>query len=328
MGMKRAVLIGIRFLIAFAILYLLFSRIPLSNVISTLASTKLNYLIFASILTIISQLIVAYRLKFFTSIQGMSLTALQVFEINLATAFYGLFLPGGNLTGGAIRFYKLSVNDKKIAEAFASLALDRITATIALCNVGIVFWLIQVPSDSQYIIISMAAILFILILSIVILMISRRALQVSRMIDLNKVSFIASSSRKFFDTIDRFRNYSISAIVFILGISVISQILGVIVYYILALSLGIEISLFAMGWIRCVVVLISMIPISIAGLGIREGSLILLLRPFGVSDEEALALSLLVFVVNAVFIGFIGGLLEGKNYFYKNLRLNKKQKSY
>lgn len=314
MGVKRAVLIGIRFLIAFAILYFLFSRIPLSNVISTLASTKLNYLIFASILTIISQLIAASRLKFFTRMQGMSLTALQVFEINLVTAFYGFFLPGGSLAGGVIRFYKLSINDKKITEAFASLALDRITATIALCIVGIVFWLIHFPSDSGYIIISMAAILFMLIISILITMTSKRILQVSRMIDLNKVSLVASSMRKFFDAIDRFRNFSISAVVFILGISVVSQILGVIVYYVLALSLGIEISFFAMGWIRCAVLLVVMVPISISGLGIREVSLLFLLSPYGVQGDKALALSLAIFGVTTVLIGVIGGLLEVRKF--------------
>lgn len=310
----RVVLIAIRFLIAFAILYFLFSRIPLPNVISTLASTKLNYLIFASILTILSYIIAAVRLKCFTSMQGLSLTTLQVFEINLATAFYGLILPGGNFTGGAIRFYKLSANDKKIAGAFVSLAMDRITATIALCIVGIAFWLVHAPSDSEFIIISMAAILFVLIFSTVIVVIGRRTPLVSRIVDLNKVSFIASYLRKFFDTTDRFRNYSTPSIVAILGISVVSQILGVIVYYILALSLHIEISFFAMGWIRCAVVLITMIPISISGLGVREGSLILLLKPYGIQDDESLALSFLVFTITVFLIGFIGGILEGRRF--------------
>jgi uncharacterized protein (TIRG00374 family) len=310
MGIKRAVLVGFRFLIAFAILLLLFSRIPLTNVISTLASAKLSYLIFASILTIFSYLIASYRLKCFTSLQGISLTALQVFEINLATAFYGLFLPGGNLTGGAIRFYKLSVNDKKIAEAFTSLVLDRITATIALCLAGIVFWLINSPLDSEYIVFSMAAILFILILAILISMSSKRILEVSKIFDLDKVSFIASTLRKFFDTIDRFRDCSIPAIVFILGISIITQIIGITVYYTLALSMDIEISFFAMGWIRSAVLLILLIPVSISGLGLREVSLLFLLRPYGVEDDKALALSLAIFGVTAVLIGLIGGLLE------------------
>ena len=53
-----------------------------------------------------------------------------------------------------------------------------------------------------------------------------------------------------------------------------------------------------------------MIPISIAGLGVREGLLILLLRPFAVLDEEALAFSLLVFAVNVVLVGLLGDLIE------------------
>lgn len=314
MSIKRAVLVGVRFLIAFAILYFLFRRIPLPNVISALGSTRLDYLIVASMLTVISQLIAAYRLKLFTSVQLISLTFPQVFEINLATAFYALFLPGGNLTGGVIRFYKLSINDKKTAEAFASLILDRITATIALCVVGIVFWMFDFPADSEYIMIGMAAILFMLIISIPLALSSERILRRSKIIDLTKVSIITSNLRKFSETINRFRNYSSRAVVFILCISVISQILGVIVYYLLALSLKIEMPFFAMGWIRCAVLLVVMIPISISGLGLREVSLLFLLRPYGVQDDKALALSLVIFGVTTVWIGLIGGLLEMRKF--------------
>ncbi|MGH7799264.1 MAG: hypothetical protein ACREOW_01370 [Thermodesulfobacteriota bacterium] len=101
------------------------------------------------------------------------------------------------MTGGAIRFYKLSINDRKIAEALASLASDPITVTIALCLVGIVFWLIQLPSNSKYIIIGMAIILFTLVLICVILIKGKKIVQVSRIIDLKGESFISSGFRKF-----------------------------------------------------------------------------------------------------------------------------------
>ncbi len=316
---KRVLFIGLRFIVAFSILYYLFNQIPVSNVISAMASAKLKYLIVAFFITILSQLIASYRLKFFTDKQGISLSSFQVFEINLATIFYGLFLPGGNLTGGAIRFYKLSINDKKITEAFASLASDRITATIALCIVGIVFWLIHLPSNSEYIIMGMAIILFALILLCVILVIGKKIVQVSKIIDLRSESFISSILRKFFDVIDRFRNYSIPSIAFIFILSVISQIFGVVAYYILALSLDIDISFFAMGWIRCAVVIVTMIPISLSGLGIREGALLLLLRPYGIQEDEALAFSLTVFTVTTIMVGLIGGLLEGRKFLLQNV---------
>jgi hypothetical protein len=55
-----------------------------------------------------------------------------------------------------------------------------------------------------------------------------------------------------------------------------------------------------------------MIPISISGLGVREGALLFLLKPYGVWGEEALALSLIIFGITVLLIGAIGGLLEGR----------------
>ena len=311
---KTVLLIGLRFFIAFAILYYLFSKIPLQNVISTIVSAKVSYLIFAFILTIISYLIAGYRLKCFTDRQGMSFSFYQVFEINIATVFYGLIFPGGNIAGGAIRFYKLSSQDKKMAEALASLALDRVTATIALCIVGIVFWLIHLPSNYSYLALMMGIVLFALILVSLLFVIGKNPIPVTKIIGLNDSSFISASLKKFSDTVKRFKEFSLDSIVFILSISIITQILGVIVYHLLALSLNIDISFLAIGWIRCSVVLITMIPITVSGIGIREGSLLLLLRTYGINEEDALAFSLLIFAVTIVMIGLIGAIMEGRKF--------------
>src|SRR3989304_7001163 len=307
---KTVLFIGLRFFIAFAILYYLFSKIPLQNVLSTVVSAKVSHLIFAFILTIISYLIARYRLKCFTDRQGMSFSFYQVFEINLATVFYGLIFPGGNIAGCAIRFYKLSSQDKKIAEALASLALDRVTATIALCVVGIVFWLIHLPSHSDYIFFIMAIVLFGLTLVSLLLVVGKNPVPVTKIIGLNDSYFVSTSIKKFVDTVKRFKEFSLDSIVFILSISIITQILGVIVYYLFALSLNIYISFLAIGWIRCSVVLITMIPITVSGIGLREGSLLLLLKTYGIGEEEALAFSLLIFAVTIVMIGLIGGVIE------------------
>jgi hypothetical protein len=314
MNINRALLAGLRFFIAFAIIYYLFSKIPLQNVISIVLSTKVSYLFFAFLLTIISQLITGYRLKFFTDKQGMSFSFYQVFEINLATLFYGLILPGGNITGGAIRFYKLSSQDKKMAEALASLALDRVTATVALCVVGIVFWLIHLPSNSGYLLFIMAVVLFGLILLSLSILVGKNPLPATMNIGLKNNSLISRGIKTFLDTMKRFQRISLGSIAFILSISIISQILGVIVYYILASSLNIDISFLALGWIRCIVVLITMIPISVSGVGIREGSILLLLRNYGIREEDALAFSLLIFAVTIVMIGLIGGIIEGRKF--------------
>ena len=61
-----------------------------------------------------------------------------------------------------------------------------------------------------------------------------------------------------------------------------------------------------MGWVRSIVQLVTVLPISIGGLGVREGALVLTLAWFGVADHDALALAILVFATTILAPGFVG----------------------
>jgi uncharacterized membrane protein YbhN (UPF0104 family) len=50
-----------------------------------------------------------------------------------------------------------------------------------------------------------------------------------------------------------------------------------------------------------------MIPISVAGLGLREAAAIGLLVPLGVGEAQAVGFSLLIFLVSPLIVGLIGG---------------------
>jgi uncharacterized protein (TIRG00374 family) len=299
-----------RIIIAFGILGYLFIKIPYQDVVVSLSSANLHYLISGLLLSILGHLIISLRLKILMDEQGMNLSLNRIFEINLSTTFYRLFLPGGAFFTGVIRFYKLSSFDKKRAETLASVAVDRIISAIALCIVGLLFWFLYFPSNSNYIALSMSLLLSGLILFSIIIYLNRGTDSAIKILDILNIDYVTSRIKKVFFALNRFRNLSSRSITIIFTVSIFTQILGIGVYYLLAMSLGIKISFFAMGWIRCVAVLISMIPMSIAGLGVREASLIFLLRPFSIVDDEALAFSLLVFAVNFVLVGLIGGLIE------------------
>jgi hypothetical protein len=79
--------------------------------------------------------------------------------------------------------------------------------------------------------------------------------------------------------------------------------------YLLAISLHIEITFYNLGWIRSVITIISSLPISVSGIGVREGGLIMLLERFSVPGSEAVALSFLILGCS-VFVGLVGGLME------------------
>ena len=75
-----------------------------------------------------------------------------------------------------------------------------------------------------------------------------------------------------------------------------------------------EIGFASLAWVRSAVQLAAMLPISLAGIGIREGGFIVLLEPYGVPNDEAVALGILVFSSLILNAG-VGAVLEARGVF-------------
>ena len=86
---------------------------------------------------------------------------------------------------------------------------------------------------------------------------------------------------------------STSDLLYKLTLSITTNLLNSISFYFIALSLGIGVSLTDFIIIIPLVTIIMMVPISIAGWGVREGALVLLGSAIGISAPAALAISLL-----------------------------------
>lgn len=90
--------------------------------------------------------------------------------------------------------------------------------------------------------------------------------------------------------------------------SLVIQLLGFLAVYVLAKGLSISLSFLSILIFLPLIIIISLIPISISGIGLREGAFVFLLRLVGVSSDMAVALSLLWFlsVIAASLWGLIG----------------------
>lgn len=310
--MKKRLWVILRFAVAFVIILYLLSKISLSDVISSILSANLIYLLSAIVFNLLVWFVTSYRLKFFSDNQGLNISTFQAFEINLSTVFYSLFLPGGNLAGGAVKFYKLSRKDNKMSAALVALALDRIFATIALCGVGLLFWVISVPDDSGLVVLIMISILTGLAALCFFIFIDKDQRTIGKLLGLANRVYESPRLKNSVKNLSTLGNVTLTSLTFMIIMSVIAQLISVIIYYLLLLSIDVKVPLLALGWIRSVVILVTMIPISISGLGLRESSFILLLSAFGVSDNQAFAYSIIVFAVINVIPGLLGGLLESR----------------
>jgi uncharacterized membrane protein YbhN (UPF0104 family) len=103
--------------------------------------------------------------------------------------------------------------------------------------------------------------------------------------------------------------------------TIVFEAFGILAMYLLALSLDLPITIIQIGWIRSVILLISMVPITFAGIGVRDSGLILLLGIYGVAAPDAVALSFLILLGNFV-LALVGGIFELRNTIFSTLSRN------
>jgi uncharacterized membrane protein YbhN (UPF0104 family) len=94
----------------------------------------------------------------------------------------------------------------------------------------------------------------------------------------------------------------------VLGLSVLVQFANVLVLFILARGLSIDLAFGLFVIFMPTVLFLSMLPISIAGWGVREGAMVGALAVVGVPTHQSLALSI-CFGLALVFISLPGGLV-------------------
>ncbi len=93
--------------------------------------------------------------------------------------------------------------------------------------------------------------------------------------------------------------------------SVTLQLLIVLQYSMLAIALDVPVSPLALGVVIPVVTLITLVPVSINGIGLRETALAVLGAPFGVGAADAVAMAWIV-LTGTVMYAVIGGLVYAR----------------
>lgn len=306
----------LRLVVGVAILYYIFTFIPFADVLAAIASAKSSFLALAFLVLVAERFTAALRVRILTDRVGMSLSVFKIWEINTLATFYGMFLPG-ELAGGAVRWYKMSQPNKKRAEAAAVITFGRLIDTIMLLLLGMVFWFADPPPFANP---AIAAVFFAILGGLLLalwLSLSRRAMSLLlRPVQANAerlgMRSLYGILEKVLESVRRYRHLSAREVAALGGLTLLRHLLSLLILFFFALALEIEIGFVNLGWIRSLVNVVTLIPISFSGLGIREGSLVLLLEPYGVPGTSAVALSFLTFITHIV-VASAGGLLEVKN---------------
>lgn len=314
---KRYIKFGLRLSLAIAAMALLFTQVPFTDVWYQATQAHTHWLLAAIAMGLATQLAVAWRLSALTRWQGLPFTTYKLFELNLATLFYGLFLPGQNFTGIAIRFYRLSADQKHYAAVGVALLVDRLLATVSLAIVGVAFFFIdtQIPNKLNPVIwiLFLGALTSIaLTLTVIRPNLFPGSSTLNKLMDRLPIKKVQAARQAINDN----RKIAWSATLRIFFYSIFAHIIGILCFHSIAYALDLPVSFATIGWMRSAIIFATMIPISFSGLGLREGAAWAMLAAYAVSADQSIAFALLIFACSRLTVGLIGGIYEIKRTFF------------
>ena len=310
----------LKWLLSGGLLALVLWRVPLDEVVSGLAQADVEWVLIGMALFFAMRIPPAWRMHSITQQQTMSLSRVEIYKIGLVTSFFGLFLPG-YIAGGAIRWHMLSQNNKGI-EALAAMAFDRVNDTVVLMSLGCLCLLLEtsvaVPAGALWILAACLATLLIIYSVLLSPWSSRFAPRLFDFPLVRRSGWVTAMISHLTESLDRFHAFGLATRIRLFGLSLLSHVLGTLMYGSLARSLDLDLALTTCGWLRAVLQLLFLMPLSVGGIGVRETALILLLAPLGVSSAQAVAYSFLL-TVGLLLIAAAGATLAPQVYLRRRI---------
>lgn len=304
---KRFLLSLARFIISASLIIFLLSRANLPQLYAELKSASMWLFLVALLLGFCVLLVSAIRWYVMLRTKGIriSLSALTYFY--LVGSFFNSILPTV-LGGDVMRGYELARATGRSLDSASTVLMERIVAFFALfviCWVALPFGYQRLQGTNVLSVVVAMSIGFILF---ALLILNRRIM--GRLISLTSfikrwnVQVRLQAAFESLHSLAESRLLLFNAFV----ISLIAQFIAIFSTYCISRALDVDVPFTYFLIIMPLIWVITMIPVSISGIGVREGAFVLFFTQQGVARERALALSLLVFAVT-VATGIVGGVI-------------------
>ena len=316
----RGALQTLRVLVTGGLLAVVCARINISQLVGTLANARLGDLLLGLGSIVCARYLGAFQMKRLMDTVGIAFSVWQVVVVNLSAAFYELVLPAAQLSGGMVRLHRFSQPKRQgRQQALAAILFNRFMDTLTLVALGLAFWALHHPAGRAQTAIGAALSGLLVALLAFHLEVKhgklssaaarwpllqacwRAAPQGLRGVAEHLVGHTVRSYRRF--------RLAHAAMLPVAALSLARHLLLIASVGCFARAISLKVPWMVFGWLRSVVVLLTMLPISVWGFGLREGSLVVLLAPFGVAASDAVALSIVMFVAGLLF-GALGGVVE------------------
>ena len=254
-------------------------------------------------MTMFGVLIRAYRWQVLLDAIGVRVPIGELTAIYFIGFLFNNLLPSG-VGGDAVRMVELNRHSERGSDAVTSVVVDRfigLSALQAIALVALIFDWKAVPAIVAYftIVIFLAGLIlgYLLINRPLYLALQTRIKLFKR---LTEIKFVGN-------LFESFQRYPLPALGRSYLISLLFNIVHIAMHLFIGLGLGAQATLAHYAIFVPITSLVLLIPISFAGLGVREETYRQLFGQVGVPSEIGVALSLLVYFFGNICTGLFGG---------------------
>ncbi|OGQ56335.1 MAG: hypothetical protein A3J24_07760 [Deltaproteobacteria bacterium RIFCSPLOWO2_02_FULL_53_8] len=303
--MKGVIGTVVKICVSAVILWALFKNINLELFWNTVISVSPLAVIAVAFILIANQSLSSFRWSIILR-KDMDVSYLRLLSIYFIGMFFNNFLPtmvGGDIVKGYFLYRSSGRGDV----SFASIFMDRysgFTALMAITAIALIPGYTLIAGTG--LIAAFALLLGGFLCASLLIWVS--GLHTWAMRILGRIHFYGINKKidTFYNVLMSYKGRSdILVKIFICSLFIQSSVM--VGYWFLGRQLGIDIGIGYYFLFIPLTTVISMLPISLAGLGLREGAFIYLFTLAGVSKEQALTLSLIYFAIMAI-VSLIGGI--------------------
>lgn len=305
--MKALVFYG-RLVLSLAVLSYLITMLDWERIKYILPKLRLEYVWQAFILLLLLNLVGSVRWSAVLKQFNIRQRVLDSWRYYMVGGFYGIMLPG--VIGGDVMRLGLCIKEHGANKALLTISVlfERVCGVMVILMIAAITALL-VPAllvEEQTISIVISGLALTTIISFVLFFSVLKLSPAGRFEDKKEQNGHKSNICLL---LSQFRDLPLKLLLLVLLLSALANFFDILGSFFLARSLHIEQPLSFFLLVMPLVYIVTSLPISLGGLGIREGGLTFFLVKAGVMASDAVLLAFLIYL-NRILVALIGGLVQ------------------
>jgi len=289
------------------LLWLVLRAVGWEGVGAALWQVDWRWLVAMYVVLWVRQVILAGQLRYALLTAGARVSWLRVFLSSQLSSFYSLILPG-NVAAGGVKWANLAAATGRKSTVLSAMFYCQLARLMMVMLVGVTALMIDNPLESRALVAAaavMLALIVMLLLGLYVPRFGRRTVGLLRRLAgrlpdkaATKVGYILDGIL----AVHRFRRVD-HAIILVIVCAIVGTQIGVLALAVR--SMGLHVPVLSIVWIFAFLAAVRIVPLTIGSLGVREGLLIVAMRPLGVPEEQAVSVGLVMFT-NLLFMALVG----------------------